>query len=1052
MGSDRRLPGPRRSRARSDPGGADGGRGLAVGVLVAVLVGCGLLGVAGMDVEQRLEPTSLIVEGTDSARGQELAERYFGPSSPFAVLLRGPEAEIERQGPRLVRSLRRDPTVTVVSPWDRGTVGYLRPGPRRAIVLLDYHVPLDEAMRDTVPALERTLDAQVAPPVEAVQAGYASVSRALQTESLAATKRAELIAAPLLLVVLLIVFRSVLAAAIPLALGALTVFAGRGVLVLLDSVMTIEALSVVVCTMMGLALGVDYSLFIVSRFREELARGSSPALAARTARRTAGRTTVAAGVTLFGSIFLTAFLQPGSLLLSLATALVVVTPISVALAALALPALLSLLGERIELGRIGPRPAAAGTRAPFAATAAGAALRRPALAAALIAVPLVLLALPALAVETSAPGIDELPSSSPARQSTEEIGRAVGPGWEAPFQIVVAAREGPVTTPRRLRLLARAQRRIASQPGVRAVIGPAPIERAVRPLHDLGRRLASSGRGGPSQLARLGPNLRRAARGVGQLREGVARAAAGSGLLSEGSGRAGEGAGLLAGGLRRAAAGGERATAGIARLKAGSERLAAGQRKVSVGTLSLTLGLRSLVPRIRGGQLARARRLTRRLEQAAASDPSLAGASEEARTLTLAIAAGRDEVRRLRNTAARVNGGVNRLVPGGERLEAGVTQLGEAASGLSQGLDRLGTGAERLAAGLAALGGGAATLRDGLASGYHRSYPLQRGLGRAAVRVSAAAAPLRRGARALRRESPGLFESGYFVLSAVDGAPPVPRELAGEAVNVDRGGQAARLLVVSTEPFNTAGSRATGRRLLAAADRLGRRGQMRAGLSGGAAILNDYGAATRGRLPLVIGAIVVITFLLLVAILRAPLLAALAVVLNLLSVGAAVGVVSLVGKLPADWPLGGHPYIDTVGAAGIFGVTFGLSIDYAVFLVARMRERYEVDGDNAAAIRHGLEKTAAVITGAAAIMAAVFVSFAAAPIATVSQLGLGLTVAILLDATVVRIVLLPALMLLLGDRVWHVPKALDRVLPRRRMVEAAGNRAGGRAGYAGGTD
>ncbi|HEX9966762.1 MAG TPA: MMPL family transporter, partial [Solirubrobacterales bacterium] len=726
-------------------------------LLVAVFVGCGALGVAGIDVEHRLQPTSLIVEGTDSARGQELAERYFGPSSPFAVLLRGPRTEIERQGPRLVRSLRRDPTVTVVSPWDRGTVGYLRPGPRRAIVLLDYHVPLDEAMRETVPALDRTLRRQVRPPLEAVQSGYASVSRALQSESLAATKRAELIAAPLLLLVLLLVFRSVLAAAIPLALGALTVFAGRGVLVLLDSVMTIEALSVVVCTMMGLALGVDYSLFIVSRFREELARGASPALAARTARRTAGRATVAAGVTLFASIFLTAFLQPGSLLLSLATALVVVTPISVVLAVLALPALLSLLGERIEMGRIGRRPAAAAPRTPFAAAAAGAALRRPALATALIAIPLVLLALPALAVQTSAPGIDELPSSSPARQSTEEIGRAAGPGWEAPFQIVVAADRGPVTTPARLRLLARAQRRIAAQPGVRAVIGPAPIERAVRPLHDLGRRLSANGRDGPAQLARLGPNLRRAAGAVGQLREGVARAAAGSGLLAEGSGRAGEGAGLLAGGLRRAAAGGEQAKAGIARLEAGSERLAAGQRRISVGTLSLTLGLRSLVPRIRGGQLARARRLARRLERAASADPSLGPAAEEARTLARAIAAGRDEVRRLRNTATQVNGGVNRLVPGGERLEAGVRRLEEAASGLNEGLGRLGTGAERLAAGLAALRGGAAALREGLASGYRRSHPLQRGLGRAAVRVSAAVAPLRRGARALRRESPGLF-------------------------------------------------------------------------------------------------------------------------------------------------------------------------------------------------------------------------------------------------------------------------------------------------------
>jgi putative drug exporter of the RND superfamily len=95
-----------------------------------------------------------------------------------------------------------------------------------------------------------------------------------------------------------------------------------------------------------------------------------------------------------------------------------------------------------------------------------------------------------------------------------------------------------------------------------------------------------------------------------------------------------------------------------------------------------------------------------------------------------------------------------------------------------------------------------------------------------------------------------------------------------------------------------------------------------------------------------------------------------------------------------------------------------------------MREKCRQGGDNRTAIQFGLDKTAGVITGAAAIMAAVFASFAIAPVATVSQMGLGLTVAILLDATVVRIVLLPALMLLIGERVWHTPAWLERLLPR----------------------
>ena len=997
-----------------------------------MVVACLALGVVGLGVEARLSPLSLRVPGTAVDDAQELADSHFGDSSPFVVLLQGPAAAVDRQGPRLVAALRRPPAATVISPWDRGALPALRPGPGKALVLVDFHVPLEEAMRETVPGLERTLEARVSPPVRATQSGFASVSRALQEESLHSTERAELLAVPLLVLVLLLVFRSAVAAAIPLAFGALTVFAGRGVLSLLASAMTMDALALVVCTMMGLALGVDYSLLIVSRFREELAARGDPWEAAAATRRSAGRTTFFAGATLIVALVLSAFLQPGSLLLSLATATAVVTVISVAISNLAVPGLLGLLGERINAGRIGRRP---GTRPPAIVAATAAALRRPALAACMVAVPLVLLTLPLVGFATGAPGIDELPSSNAARESAERIDRAVGPGWEAPFVLVAATDRGAITNRRDLALLRRWQRRIVGQPGARAVIGPGAVAARAAPLRDLGQSLADTG--APGRLSALGPNLRRAAGAVSELRSGIAEGADGSDLLAQGSRRAAAGAGTIAAELRRAAGRGEEAGSAIHRLQEGSRRLAQGQREVAVGGLTLTLGLRSLLPRLRGGELARARRLAHRLERAAASDPSLRPAANEARVLARAAAASRDEVRRLREVAQQVNGGLNRLVPGGERLEDGVGRLSAATGGLSEGLDRLGDGAERLAGGLIALEGGAGALRDGLAEGFHRSYPLQARLHTAGVRVAAMAAPLAVGARELRTQSPHLFDSGYFVLSAIDGAPQRARDQAGEAISVEGGGQAARMLVVSTHAFNTEGSRRVERRLEAYAERIAAAGDLRTGVTGGAATLNTYGEATEARLPLVIGAFVIFTLLALIVVLRAPLLALLTVCLNLASVAAAIGVMTLVCRIPEGYPLGGHPYVDTVGAGAIFGVTFGLSIDYAVFLLARMRERYDVDGDNRAAIAFGLERTAGVITGAAAIMAAVFVSFAAAPVATVSQMGVGLTVAILLDATAVRIVLLPALMLLLGDRVWRVPPLLDRILPRRNMLKAS---------------
>jgi RND superfamily putative drug exporter len=998
-----------------------------------VLVSCVSLGLVGLNVGDRLSPLSLAVPGTPASDAETLAESHFGASSPFVVLLRGPAAAIDRQGPRLVASLRRAPEASVISPWDRGALTALRPDRRKALVLVDYHVPLDRAMRDTVPALERAIAAQVRSPVRATQSGFASVSRALQEESLSSTARAELLAAPLLVAILLLVFRSLVAAAIPLAFGALTVVAGRGVLFLLAGAMTIDALALVVCTMMGLALGVDYSLLIVSRFREELERDSDPWRAAARTRASAGRTTLFAGVTLIVALVFSAFLQPGSLLLSLATATAVVTVIGVAISNLAVPPLLGLLGPRINAGRIGRLPRT--QQRSTVAAAAAAALRNPALAACLVAVPLILLTLPVLGFATGAPGIDELPSSNPARQSAETIDGAVGPGWEAPFVLVAATYRGPITDRSDLALLGRWQRRIAAQPGIRTVIGPAPIARRTAPLRSLGEKLTGEGAEAPAELERLGPGLRRAADAVGELRSGLAEGAAGSGLLAEGSERAAAGAGTIATELKRAAGKGEEAQGAIERLREGSVRLSKGQREASVGSLTLTLGLRSLVPRLRGGELARARKLAHRLESEAAGDPTLQPLADQARLLARTIAANRDEVRRLRDVAGAVNGGLNRLVPGGKRLEAGVGRLADATDQLSVGLDRLGDGAERLAGGLVELRGGAGVLQSGLSEGSRRAFPLQTKLSSAGSRVTAVATPLAVGAEQLQRSSPGLFDSGYFVLSALDGAPASEREQAGEAISIGGGGQAARMLVVSTHGFNTAGSRRTGERLEEDADALAA-GGFETGVTGGAATLNTYGEATEARLPLVIGAFVLFTLIALVVILRAPLLALLTVCLNLASVAAAIGVMTLVCRIPEGYPLGGHPYIDTVGAGAIFGVTFGLSIDYAVFLIARMRERYERDGDNRAAIFYGLDRTAGVVTGAAAIMAAVFVSFAAAPIATVSQMGVGLTVAILLDATVVRIVLLPALMLLLGDRVWHVPRVLDRILPRRNLLLA----------------
>ncbi len=1096
----------RRSRERGD-GSRDRDRSSPIlghprRVLGAALIVLVVLGALGAGVEGKLSPTSLNIPGTDSSRANRMLRNHFGNSAPFVILLRGPARALDRQGPALIRALRRDPAVTTLSPWDRGSVQRLRPSPRRAILIADFHVGIDEAVDEAVPKLDRTLETQVHPPVRATQTGFATLSRAIQDDSIAATERGELIALPVLLVVLLLVFRSPVAAAVPLAFGAVTVIASRGLLSILTNWFSVDAFALTVCTMMGLALGVDYSLLIVSRFREELAGGSTPLEAAAATRRTAGRTTVFAGSTLMLSMLVAFFIVPGSLLGSLAATLVLVVALSVLVAALPGPALLTLLGPNVDRWRLGP----AATDGPSRLmTLVAAALRRPAPVAIAIGAVVLFLAVPALGLKTGPPSQTQLAHDDPARKDLELIEREIGPGFDAPFVIVAVADEGPITEPGRLRALSRWQRKIAAQPGVQAVVGPAQVSRATAPLRQAASLLAAGGEAGPlAELGKLGRNLGRAASGVAQLRAGISQASYGAGLLAEGSGRAEEGARAIASGLGQASAGSERAVGALRTFASGTRRLAGAQHRAALAALQLKFGLQSLAPNLRHNALRRSRRLQKSLNQDAhvnvprlqapaqeadaqlkaalaqleamtvgKSDPRYTAAleavrraaaavsgvdpvsgapyapeyaglptelaalqsrlvedAEEAKQVTDWLVSGIALIKRLYSGAKRLSDGLRRLEGAGKKLAHGSARLARAAARLDGGLATLGAGATALASGIAQLGGGAGALEENLAEGYRRSSPLQAGLRRATVQVISSKTRLTRQARRVQRNTPGLFDSGYFVLSALDGARPPARERAAEAIDLNRGGQAAAMLVISRYTFNSPGSIALNRHLEADAAALSRETGLATGVAGGAAQLNDYSRVTRARIPLVVAAITLVTFLVLVLILRALPLAAIAVGLNLATVAVAFGVLTLLFNLPEDWPLGGHNYVDAVGATAIFGVVFGLSIDYAVFLLVRMREHYDRHGWTAPAVMFGLERTARVITGAAAIMMAVFVAFAGAPIATVSQLGVGLTVAVLLDATVVRIVLLPALMLLLGDRVWWLPRSLSRVLPR----------------------
>jgi uncharacterized membrane protein YdfJ with MMPL/SSD domain len=197
----------------------------------------------------------------------------------------------------------------------------------------------------------------------------------------------------------------------------------------------------------------------------------------------------------------------------------------------------------------------------------------------------------------------------------------------------------------------------------------------------------------------------------------------------------------------------------------------------------------------------------------------------------------------------------------------------------------------------------------------------------------------------------------------------------------------------------------------------------------------DYFDSVIGPAPFVIAFVLLLTFVLLTVVFRSVVVAATAVLLNLLSVGAAYGLLVGVFQYGIGADLLGFEQTDSIEAwvpLFLFSVLFGLSMDYQVFLLSRIRERYDETGDTTDAVTFGVASTARIITGAALIIVAVFAGFARGDLIMFQQMGFGVAIALLLDATVIRSVVLPSLMKLLGEWNWYLPRWLDW-LPRLQV-------------------
>ncbi len=864
-----------------------GKRRAVVAVAIVLVVGLGSLSLV---FPKPFTPTDLVIPGTESSRWDGM--QYAGGfGTNVNVLLRGPAAQLRSQGEALVTRLRRRGNVHVLSPFDPGAnQRELRPSRESAILIVDVQQRKSAAIYDAVTPVNRAIDATIRSPVGAEVAGQSATAAGLNEVAYKATRDAEYIAVPVLVLVLLFVFGSPVAAAIPGVVGLATVIAGSGIVASLAATTKLDPVAVSLESMMGLALGVDYSLLLVSRFRElrrsalnERDSDSDVTALLQAASMTAGRTIVFAATLLIAEMTAAALLSPGDVLYSVAISVIVVTLVAALISLCVTPCLLFMVAPHLDRWQLRDTRSGIGS---VTRVIAGA-LRHRVVIPALALVGLLALASPTVGLRTGAPDVRELPPGTPARLAYSDFAKSVGTGFAATLEVLFHSNNGPITTMPRLAALTALQRRLNGDPDVDFTIGPEPLLAQAKRLQVL-----ESARSSESRRAS------RAARSLRSLEGNLARA--------------GRGLQTLQSNLQTAQG------------ELGAQAAAAG---------------------------------------AAADSPAAAGTAADSPAATAS------------SSAAGIAGTL---------------------AGASAGI---GTTRSELARGSRAL----------------RGY-------------SAAAEEQAAAAKQGEAMSPAFARSGYLLLAAIEGSTLAGRQQASFVVNTAGGGQYARIVIVPKYGPNDPRVSALVHRVAAQVGRFAHAQGLEAAVGGPAGIVSGYTEVTSHRLPILVICLAAVSFVVLMVILRALILPVICVLLNALTAGVAFGVMSIgfQGNRPL---LAGPGYVDIVSLLGTFTVVFALSIDYQVFLLSRMREEMLRSGDHTKAVMNGIGATASVVTGAAAIMVGVFLAFASSSYIAIREVGVGLAVAVFLDATVVRLVLLPSMMMMVGEKCWWLPEPLARLLP-----------------------
>lgn len=720
---------------------------------------------------------------------------------------------------------------------------------------------------------------------------------------------------------------------------------------------------------------------------------------------------------------------------------------------------------------------------------------------------LVALALPVLGLESGQPGIKQLPASNKARLAFERVAKVMGPGWPTPYQVVVAQGDGPITTSSTLAALQGFQRRIALTPSVASVSGPGAISEQTKPLKKLPGALEESGKllsGGKRDLGRLLSGLGEAGAGAQQLQGGLQTAAGGAQQLHSGSGAALAGSAQLHAGLIAAREGSQTLQAGLQQALQGAEALKGGATQALAGSIDLVNGVGSIGTPVTASvpSTERLAQLTKEtsvgigsaeersqsaqgdlaaaisdlqslngevndprtvealasVQSAANAVTSISGelgkigpgageAAESASTLAIQTSFLNAALQQLGTGASKLSSGLAQLRAGNGELEIGLGKLAAGGGQLTSGLTKLSDGAGELEAGLGLLTSGSGELAAGLSGGVAPVGELVAGLGllQAGVSKFSGQLPSPKDLEELQRQSPGLFESGYFLLAAVQGAPQNSKNAASFTLNIDKGGNAGLIAVISTKPSGTEKSDAVGQSLVSQGKSFAKATKLQVAVGGPAGNLRDLTNAAQSSIPWVILAIALASMLLLGLALRAVLIAILAVLAQLLATAATFGLLTALFSVSPP-PLRGPGYIDQVSILGIFSIAFGLGVLFTVLPLASIRHllhrlpHTEIVGTDLA-VSQALRTTAAANVGAAALMLGVVIPFATSELITLRQLAVGAALGIVLSAVIVRPLILPAILRLVGRAGWWPGCTQLRIVTAHRATTGDGKPA-----------